>query len=148
MRIGEVAERAGVTTKTVRYYEEIGLMPMPERTSSGYRAYDASALERLRFIRDAQAAGLSLGDISSILELKEQGQQSCEHTRALLRSQIEEIDRQIERLQQARADLVELVDRADQADPADCVDEHRCQVIEARLAANDPARRPGGRITP
>lgn len=148
MRIGEVAERAGVTTKTVRYYEEIGLLPLAERTSSGYRSYDSATVERLRFIRDAQTAGLSLGDIASILELKEQGRRSCEHTRALLRRQIDEIDLQIERLQHARNDLVELVDRADQADPAACIDEHRCQVIEARLAAHHAPRRPAGRVTP
>jgi MerR family copper efflux transcriptional regulator len=134
MRIGEVAERARVTTKTVRYYESIGLMPTPERTASGYRTYGQAALERLQFIRDAQATGLSLTEIQSILELKARGRRSCEHTRALLHHHIDDIDAQIQRLGDARAMLVELMERADDADPADCVDEHRCQVIEARLA--------------
>lgn len=133
MRIGELADRAGVTTKTVRYYESIGVLPLPERTASGYRSYDAAALERLRFVRDAQATGLTLAEITSILELKDQGQRSCEHTRALLRRHVAEIDRQIERLSEARRELVGLVERADAADPANCVDEHRCQVIESRL---------------
>ena len=60
MRIGEVAEQAVVTTKTIRYYESIGILPTPERTPSGYRAYDSKTLDRLRFIRDAQATGLTL----------------------------------------------------------------------------------------
>ncbi len=132
MRIGEVAERAGVTTKTLRYYESIGLLPEPDRTASGYRSYTTDTLERVRFIRDAQATGLSLAEIESILELKSHGERSCEHTRALLHRQIDEIDAQIERLRSARRELTHLVERADDSDPSDCVDEHRCQVIEAR----------------
>lgn len=145
MRIGEVAERARVTTKTVRYYESIGLLPTPDRTTSGYRTYGPATLERLQFIRDAQATGLSLTEIQSILELKARGRRSCEHTRALLHHHIDDIDGQIRRLRDARATLLELMERADDADPADCVDEHRCQVIEARLAEHaepDPIRLP------
>ena len=89
MRIGELAEQAAVTTKTIRYYESIGILPTPDRTPSGYRAYDATALERLRFVRDAQATGLTLIEIKSILELKGQGEQSCEHTRSLIHRQID-----------------------------------------------------------
>lgn len=64
MRIGELADNVGVNTKTVRYYESIGLMPEPDRTRSGYRDYGPDALERLQFIRDAQASGLTLADSS------------------------------------------------------------------------------------
>ena len=132
MRIGELAEQAAVTTKTIRYYESIGILPTPDRTPSGYRAYDATTLERLRFVRDAQATGLTLIEIKSILELKGQGERSCEHTRSLIHRQIDDIDAQIHRLEHARRELRELMERADRADPVDCVDEHRCQVIEAR----------------
>lgn len=132
MRIGEVAEQAGVTTKTIRYYERIGLLPSAERTPSGYRSYGSDTLERVRFIRDAQATGLSLTEIQSVLELKAHGQRSCEHTRSLLHRHLDEIDAQIERLRAARRELAQLVERADSNDPAACVDEHRCQVIEHR----------------
>jgi DNA-binding transcriptional MerR regulator len=132
MRIGEVAEQTGVTTKTLRYYERIGLLPDADRTPSGYRSYGPDAVERVRFIRDAQATGLSLTEIQSILELRAEGHGSCEHTRSLLHRHLEEIDAQIERLQTARRELDRLVRRADSTDPVDCVDEHRCQVIEAR----------------
>ena len=129
MRIGEVAERAGVTTKTIRYYEQIGLLPDAPRTESGYRTYGADTVDRIGFIRDAQATGLSLTEIESILELKAHGQQSCEHTRSLLRRHIDEIDAQLSRLAAARRTLVDLADRADRAGSVDCTDPHRCQVI-------------------
>ncbi len=129
MRIGEVAERVGVTTKTVRYYERIGLLPEADRTESGYRSYGPDAVDRLEFIREAQATGLSLTEIQSILELKDQGEQSCEHTRDLLSRHLAEIDAQIERLLRAREELAELAVRAGVVDPADCTDPHRCQVI-------------------
>ena len=144
VRIGEMAEQAGVTTKTIRYYESIGILPTPDRTPSGYRSYGSATLERLRFIRDAQTTGLSLTEIKSILELKAQGHRSCEHTRSLLHRQIDEIDLQIERLRHARSELVKLMERADQADPTDCVDEHRCQVIESRLTERHPTERSAG----
>ncbi|MEQ8437825.1 MAG: heavy metal-responsive transcriptional regulator [Ilumatobacter fluminis] len=142
MRIGEVAEQAAVTTKTIRYYESIGILPTPDRTPSGYRAYDSTTLERLRFIRDAQATGLTLIEIKSILELRGQGERSCEHTRSLVHRQIDEIDVQIHRLEHARGELRELMERADRTDPADCVDEHRCQVIEARCGESHLGERP------
>lgn len=129
MRIGELAEGAGVGTKTVRYYESIGLLDPPERTPSGYRRYGDDASERLRFIRDAQGSGLSLAEIKSVLELKDAGTQSCDHTRALLDRHLVEIDEQIERLRAARNELVELAERARTLDPAGCTDPHRCQVI-------------------
>jgi len=129
MRIGELAEAAGVTAKTVRYYESIGLMPAPGRTSAGYRRYDPELADRLRFIRDAQATGLSLTEIASILELKDAGQGACDHTRALLAGHLAEIDRQIERLTATRASLAALSDRVAGLDPADCSDPVRCQVI-------------------
>ena len=129
MRIGELAERTGVGARTIRYYESFGLLPEPERTPSGYRDYDAAAAERLRFVRDAQTTGLSLAEIKSVLELKDVGARSCDHTRALLERHLAEIDDQLERLQSARSELVALAERAGRLDPAACTDPHRCQVI-------------------
>lgn len=134
MRIGEIAEEAGVTTKTVRYYEQLGILPEPERTASGYRTYGDDTLERLRFIREAQSTGLNLTEIHSILEMKDHGERSCEHTRELLERHISDIDTQIARLTAARRTLTQLAERADRADPADCTDPHRCQVIAAGAA--------------
>jgi len=131
MRIGELAERAMVSAKTIRYYESIGLLKEPPRTESGYRDYGASAAERLGFIRQAQATGLSLSEIASVLELKEAGEGSCAHTAALIDRHLAEIDHQIERLKAARVTLAELAGRAMSLDPAACTDPNRCQVISA-----------------
>jgi len=135
MKIGQLAELAGVTTKTVRYYESIGLLPEPERTASGYRAYDGGALERLRFVRDAQNSGLSLAEIASVLELKGSGATSCEHTVSLLERHLAEIDSQIQRLEATRRQLTNLADRASGLDPATCTDPNRCQVIATSAQA-------------
>ena len=129
MRIGELADQAGVTAKTVRYYESIGLLPDPGRTASGYREYSADALERLRFIRDAQAAGLSLKDSRTILDMKAEGHGTCEHTQALLDQHLVDIDAQIASLEAARHELLNLHAQAQELDPAACTDPHRCQVL-------------------
>lgn len=132
MKIGELGELGGVSTKTIRYYESIGLLAEPERTPSGYRDYTDVAVERLRFVLDAQASGLSLAEISSVLELKSAGERSCQHTIALLERHLEDIETQIARLQNARASLTQLAKRARSLDPAECTDPNRCQVISGR----------------
>ncbi|MGI9617039.1 MAG: heavy metal-responsive transcriptional regulator [Acidimicrobiales bacterium] len=129
MRIGELGREAGVSAKTIRYYESVGLIDEPARTESGYRDYDEGAIERLRFVRDAQATGLSLAEILSVLELKEAGEGSCAHTTALLERHLNEIDAQLTRLTKARASLRQLAERARSLDPAACTDPNRCQVI-------------------
>lgn len=129
MRIGELAEQAGVTAKTVRYYESIGLIPDPGRTASGYREYDQDSLERLTFVRDAQAAGLTLKESRHILDMKSEGQTTCEHTRSLLDKHLTDIDIQIASLKAARKELVALRDRATVLDPDACNDPHSCQVV-------------------
>ncbi len=143
MKIGELAERSGVTAKTIRYYEDIGLIAPPERTASNYRDYDATAADRLQFIRDSQAAGLTLAEVGSILDMKDAGQSTCAHTRALVTRHIEEIDAQIAALTENRKVMVALADAAGGMDPGECSDPQRCQVISA--ASEDSAHRPGAR---
>ena len=129
MRIGQLASTCDVSTKTIRYYESIGLMNGPDRTDAGYRDYSTDAVERLTFIRDAQASGLSLTEIMSVLEMKDAGRSSCAHTRDLLHRHLNELDEQIARLQATRTQLAHLTTRADSLDPAACSDPHRCQII-------------------
>ena len=130
MRIGELADATKVSTKTVRYYESIGLMPEPGRTPAGYRDYAPDSHERLRFIRDSQATGLTLTEIQSILELKDSGERTCHHTQTLLDEHIADIGAQIRRLQDTRRQLLDLADRAASLDPTTCTDPNRCQVID------------------
>jgi DNA-binding transcriptional MerR regulator len=136
MKIGQVAELTGVTTPTIRYYESIGLVDPPQRTASGYRQYDERTVERLRFVRDAQATGLSLIEIRSVLEMKASGARTCSHTTALLERHLADLDVQIERLTAARAELLDLAERARGLDPADCTDPNRCQVIDVTHEEN------------
>lgn len=129
MRIGELAARTGVPTKTIRYYEDIGVLPRPGRAPNGYRVYSDEEVERLRFIRDAQSTGLTLAEISSIVELRSEGIGTCGHVVELLESHLDDLDRQIQNLRDARTLLVDLTRRARQLDPADCTDPNRCQTI-------------------
>ena len=130
MRIGEVGEATGVTAKTLRFYESIGLLSEPLRTPSGYRDYPPEVVDRIRFIREAQAAGLTLAEVTSVLELKDTGSRSCEHTLALVERHLAEIDDKIAALVETRQRLSDLAQRAQGLDPVDCTDPHRCQVIE------------------
>ncbi len=129
MRIGELANQTGTTAKTVRYYEEIGLLPEPARDYNDYRDYPEDAVDRLAFIRDAQATGLTLTEIASILDLRSQGETTCHHVVDLLERHVAALDKHIKTLRQTRKKLVELTDRARSLDPADCVDPNRCQTI-------------------
>ncbi len=129
VKIGELGDLCGVSAKTIRYYESIGLLDEPPRTPRGYRDYGDPAVERLRFIRDAQLTGLTLAEIASVLELKGAGERSCAHTTALIESHVVSIDAQIEQLMAARRELVSLAARAQGLDPASCTDPNRCQVI-------------------
>jgi MerR family redox-sensitive transcriptional activator SoxR len=100
MRIGEVAEQAGVRTSLIRYYEQIGLLPAAERTG-GQRRYDASVLRRLAVIDVAQRAGLSLDEIREVLEIG--SDPLSEHLRGLAERHLAEVDALIARAQQVRA---------------------------------------------
>jgi len=135
MRIGELADEAGLTAKTIRYYESIGLMDEPARHANGYRDYDHDAADRLRFVRDSQAAGLTLAEVGEILGMKAAGESTCAHTRSLLARHLADVDAQIDRLLATRTELRAMAERADALNPASCNDPARCQVI----AASEPA---------
>ena len=129
MRIGELAEKTGVTTKTIRFYEGIGVIPEPERMANGYRLYDEVDVDRLHFVRDAQAAGLSLVEINLILDLRDQGESTCEHVIEMLQSHLSDVDRQLEELGRTRDQLQTMTARARKLDPRSCNDPNRCQTI-------------------
>ena len=133
MRIGELATASGISDRTIRYYESIGLLPEPTRTPNGYRDYGDDALARLRFVADAQTTGLSLTEIASVLELKDASVPSCDHTRELLEYHLGEIEGRIAALESTRRELKRLIRRARQLDPSDCSDPQRCQVIGAGI---------------
>ncbi|TNM61935.1 heavy metal-responsive transcriptional regulator [Streptomyces sp. NP160] len=129
MRIGEVAAAAGVPTQTIRFYERRGLLPQPQRGANGYREYDPSVLARLAFIRSGQAAGLTLLEVSSILQLRRDGTVPCAHVDSLLHSKLDGIRARQRELAELEAELQGLISRSDQLDPADCTDTRICHII-------------------
>ena len=112
MRIGELAEQVGVTTKSIRFYESIGLMPDPVRTASGYRDYAPADVERLTFIKTAQRLGLTLDEIGEIIAFRDRGQQPCGYVAGLLRRQVADLDRRMAEMRALREDLEALEARA------------------------------------
>lgn len=122
MRIGDLATASGLSTKTIRYYEQAGLLPEPPRTPGGYRDYPAEAANRLAFIRDAQHAGLTLAEIRSVLVLRDSGETPCGHVTDLIHQHLEEINRRMAELRKTRTVLRDLAQRAAETDPRSCTD--------------------------
>ncbi|MDW3221082.1 MAG: heavy metal-responsive transcriptional regulator [Acidimicrobiales bacterium] len=108
MWISELAEHAGVAARTVRFYEEQGLLTKPERTHAGYRDYDDATVERLLFIKSAKSLGLTLFDIGRVLELADTDERPCGRVEAMVDAKVAEIDQRIVELQVLRARLCSL----------------------------------------
>ncbi|HEX8635301.1 MAG TPA: heavy metal-responsive transcriptional regulator [Pyrinomonadaceae bacterium] len=105
LRIGEVAEATGISVEALRFYERRGLLGRPARTPSGYRAYNESVLERLAFIKRAQAVGFSLDEIGEILEMHGRGEAPCLEVRAAARRKLDELDARLRELRRYRNEL-------------------------------------------
>jgi DNA-binding transcriptional MerR regulator len=118
MRIGELARELGLNPRTIRYYESVGLLPEPERTSGNYRIYGSEDVRRLRFIKAAQRLGLTLDEIGEVLAFAERGQPPCEFVRERLRAEVAAIDARIAELQALRRELAALEAHADKLPPA------------------------------
>ena len=129
MQVGEVAQRVGLATSVIRFYEDKGLLPEPERTESGYRDYERGVLDRIRFIRAGQAVGLTLRELNEVLQIRDRGESPCQHVTELLDARIHEIDQRIKELRALRKDLTGLRSTAAVLDPADCPPESVCRII-------------------
>lgn len=127
MRIGEVADLSGVSTKTIRYWEDQRLLPPPDRTPAGYRDYEQEIVERLAFIRHAQVGGLTLDQIRQVLEIGDSGDAPCEHVAQVVADRLAEVDARIAELTATRRHLRALARRAATQDPADC--QGYCSII-------------------
>ena len=129
MKIGDVAQQTGLSTKTIRYYEDIGVLPDPVRAPNGYRSYDDGVVTRIGFIREAQTAGLSLTEIQWILDLKDEGESTCGHTIEFLESHLDNVETQLNELERTRDQLQEMIMSARRLDPTTCNNPDRCQTI-------------------
>lgn len=128
MRIGELAKATGTTPKTLRFYEEVGLVTPAGRTTSGYREFTPDALDRLAFIRRGRAAGLTLAQIREVIDLRDAGATPCRHVQNLLSTRLADLDRQITELQALRDTVAQLRAAADAA-PDDCRPQDVCRYL-------------------
>ena len=105
MLIAELARRAGVNPETIRYYEEVGLLPRAARLPSGYRQYSEEDVERLEFIRNAKALGVALAEIKEVLAFRDRGVAPCPYVLKLLDGKVKEIQGRIRGLRMLAEDL-------------------------------------------
>jgi len=120
MNIGEVAKRSGVSAKTIRYYEAIGLLRAPRRTPSGYRQYVESDIQILHFVDKARSLGFRLEDLGKLLALWEDKRRKSSEVKALARQHIEDIERKLFELQTMRSALSDLAVRCHGDDRPEC----------------------------
>lgn len=129
MKIGELAQRVGIATSAIRFYEDEGLIPESLRTESGYRDFDPSVVDRIRFIRAGQAVGLTLRQLNQVLQIRDGGESPCRHVSELLDVRIQEVDQRIEELRMLREDLTAMRLNASDLDPADCPPASVCRIV-------------------
>lgn len=131
--IGALSKSTGTNIETVRYYERVGLLPAPPRSSGGYRLYGTDHLKRLSFIRRARALGFSIGEVRTLLRLADERKRPCAEVRVVAQAHLSDVRAKI-------ADLRKM-ERVLQATVARCANGQRahCPVIEA-LYRNESLR--------
>ncbi len=108
MKISDLAEQTGVPTKTIRYYEDVGLLPMATRQPNGYREYREADVDRLKLVAGARRLDFSLAEISEIIDLRDRRIAPCGVLLDLLNQKAEEISQRISELQRVQKDLESL----------------------------------------
>ena len=120
MNIGELARAAGIKPVTVRYYEQIGLLPPPPRTEGNYRSYSVEHVRRLIFTRRARDLGFSIDQIRALLDLAEDRQRSCAAVDTIAREHLAEVVRKLTDLAALRSELEALIGQCQHGTIADC----------------------------
>lgn len=120
MNIGELARATGTKAETIRYYERIGLLPSPPRTSGNYRDYAARHVSRLAFTRRARELGFSIEQVRALLELADRKDQSCAAVDAIAREHLAEVKRKIASLTALRRELGAIIGQCRRGTIAEC----------------------------
>src|SRR5712692_1210005 len=120
LTIGEVAERTGIKVPTIRYYEQIGLLPPPARSEGNRRHYRPGEVRRLAFIRHARELGFEIKDIRRLLAWQDQPERPCDGVDALAREHLAAIDDKIAQLTALRRELKRMLDRCGGGRVAQC----------------------------
>ncbi|MCA0404809.1 MAG: helix-turn-helix domain-containing protein [Proteobacteria bacterium] len=118
--IGGAARASGVKVPTIRYYEQIGLLPVPQRTQANRRLYAPQELRRLRFIRHARELGFEVEAIRTLLALQDRPDHSCEEADRLAREHLEQVERRIASLSALRRELMHMVEGCSHGRVAQC----------------------------
>lgn len=118
--IGELARRTDVKIPTIRYYEQIGLLPTPPRTEGKQRRYGAEEVKRLNFVRHARELAFDVDDIRQLLALSETPQQSCHEADSIAMRHLEQIEERIRQLDALRAELRRMVDECGHGRICEC----------------------------
>jgi len=127
LKIGEVSKLSGIGIEALRFYEKGGLLDRPRRTESGYRVYGPGVLERLTFIKKAQALGFSLDEIKRIVEDARMGQSPCDEVREIVGRRLEELDERMREMRRYRKELAETLEEWNKVGHAPG---HICGLIE------------------
>lgn len=120
MNIGQAATRSGVPAKTIRYYESIGLIAVAGRRANGYRDYDMSEVQTLRFVSRARSLGFGVKEVEALLALYRDKQRASRDVKALAQRHIERIERKMAELAAMKATLTELMDHCHGDRRPDC----------------------------
>jgi DNA-binding transcriptional MerR regulator len=139
LKIGDVSKRSGIGVEALRFYEKGGLLDRPSRTFSGYRVYGEEVLERLAFIKRAQALGFSLDEIRRIVDDARKGESPCDEVREIVRRRMAELDERLRELHRYRRELKSTLEEWDAVGRAPG---HICGLIEGsevEHAAHDKA---------
>lgn len=110
MTRGEVAEKAGVNTETLRYYDREELIPKPPRSDGGFRLYDESYVDRLRFIKRAKDLGFTLAEIKDLLDLRVGEEATCRDVKSQAKEKLDEVETKIQDLKRIREALATLAE--------------------------------------
>jgi DNA-binding transcriptional MerR regulator len=134
-KIGEVAAGSQLPVKTIRYYEDIGLLvPTVQRSDSGYRLFTEQVFNRLAFIKRAQSLGLCLTEIQDILAVRDRGQLPCGDVKQHLEAKVQKITEQIENLETLRSELQGILSGWQEQPPADHIERTICPNLQPDLA--------------
>lgn len=120
LTIGNLSRRTGTKVPTIRYYEQIGLMPEPGRTDGGQRRYDAAALDRLSFVRHARQLGFSLDAIRELLDLADNPDHDCNDVDVIAQRQLRQVEQRIARLEALRGELQRMLRQCAGGRTSDC----------------------------
>jgi len=120
LTIGPLSKRSGVAAKTIRYYEEIGLLPQPKRATNGYRYYEIRAVHILRFVGRARELGFAIEDVRDLITLWDNKYRKSSDVRAIAKSHLETIEDKITKLQAMQSTLQHLIQGCHDDDRPDC----------------------------